>query len=341
MHSKLEGYKSRLVALRDENLSYTQKFGDDGFGEIEESKNRGVCFLLDYLERADRVIEFYPELWLDRGFQPLEAAVENVERFKTHVDQLVQLGTHGENFHSKREAQCSSARDYSVEKDARFQEMQVSLIAGEAIRGLADANLSETVSKISDLEAQALALIESIGKSKKEAEKIESQLREISAKESVSEARSSYNARSVAHAEREAAWFKALVFAGIFLVTLICYIFFNSTVPGNVPEAILGVFRKSVLIAVVVAFLKVSLTKYNAERHLRITYDHRASSVLQLELIVNSIQDEDTRDALRVEGAKIILSDPDTAYSKGGDSSEVNINPVFSALEMATKRGSK
>jgi len=105
--------------------------------------------------------------------------------------------------------------------------------------------------------------------------------------------------------------------------------------------AIIEVVRRALIISVPVILMRICLTKYNAERHLRILYDHRTAAIDQFNLFESSIAEGESGKAeLRIEAAKMILSDPATNYSSSADGSDINISPIFSALRARGSSGS-
>jgi len=93
--------------------------------------------------------------------------------------------------------------------------------------------------------------------------------------------------------------------------------------------------KQMLFVGVFVFFVKITLTKYNAERHLRILYDHRLAALEHLKAFEVAIDGPD-RSSLRLEAAKMLLSDPASSYASKGDATEVNISPRFSGIDRGS-----
>ena len=84
-------------------------------------------------------------------------------------------------------------------------------------------------------------------------------------------------------------------------------------------------------------FLRIALTKYNQERHLRITYEHRTTVLKQYRSFEESMSNPSLRDSFRFEIAKYVFSDPQTGYLDKDSSGEINFNPIISMAERSSK----
>jgi len=269
---------------------------------------------------------------VDRELVKFEEQVAALGSHKDQVTKASSLQTTDQGFVQQRTAVHQAAKQFATQYQNQLLDLQLVIQTAQATKALAGLNLTDQAAEIN-------SLLASLKDSKEKAEEIVDKIRDAAARETYQESQSSYSSLSTRHSTREWSWFVAAVVALLCLFGAVAYIIFGSYTAADTPEAILMVFRKALLIGAPLLFLRISLTKYNAERHLRILYDHRNAALEQLKLLEAAIDDDLAAKAeLRLEAAKMILSDPNTSYGSSSEGSDINISPVFSALEKAATK---
>ena len=331
--SRLKPYFERLDSLVEEDFSHDEAYGtQNGFHEVNEVKNEIANFLLNILRDLDSCVDKLPQGIVDRELKKLEQQLKKLETYKIQIDQASKLQTTDQKFVQLRNSVHQTSKVHSTQYGDELLDLQLAIQIAQASSALAGLNLA-------DQTAESHALLVSLRESRDKAEGIVATVRDSAAAETYNESQSSYSTLSAGHSRREWSWFAAAAVALVGLFGAVGYIIFGVYSASTTPEAILTVFRKGLLVGAPLLFLRICLTKYNAERHLRILYDHRNAALDQLRLLEAAIDDDLAAKAeLRLEAAKMILSDPSTSYGSSSETSDINISPVFSALEKVANK---
>ncbi len=95
---------------------------------------------------------------------------------------------------------------------------------------------------------------------------------------------------------------------------------------------IVVLIKKLSILTLLGSLLRISLTKYNAERHLQVIYRHRVAVLEQYDLFDKSILADDvsSRNQFRIEVSRMIFNDPKTGYSKSEP--ELNFSQMIGGL---------
>ncbi|MCA8997533.1 MAG: hypothetical protein KDA80_11110 [Planctomycetaceae bacterium] len=190
---------------------------------------------------------------------------------------------------------------------------------------------------MNDSARQAGLELQEIEKTKQSVEKILESLRAKTMEGGV-ESSSDYFAKlQSSHHTRELVWCVLFCVASIATIAAIVYVsFFHEVSSGQGIASATSFALKSILIASApVLFLKICLTKYNAERNLSIIYGHRNAVLSQYMSFEAAIGDDvESKNAFRLEIAKFIFSDPQTGYlNQSHDTSDINFNPIVKMVE--------
>ena len=190
------------------------------------------------------------------------------------------------------------------------------------------------------LEQDAKLYKDELGEISVEAKKIVDVLQGTAMQRGVQKATSEFIHLRDRFKQRERQWFIAAVLAaGLFLLAVILILTGEPLEEPSVPAITTYIFKRLLALSVPAAFMRIALAKYNAERHLHITYDHRANVQEQYEVFESSIGDDaDSKNQLRLEVVRILFSDLSTGYLKA-DGADVNLSPMVNVVESVTKRG--
>lgn len=333
MSQEIDRSLKQVEELLDEDLSQDEQFGtESGFHEVEEVKFLVASKIKELLTELSEVSDELPEGILSRELAPISKQLSTLTNIRKQVSDAAKRKTADPQFARIRTQAINSAKSLgnSFEKDLIDAEFMVRI--GQALKNQRNLDLSEKLKEIEDIFTFA-------EKSKSEASEIVETLRDTAANESYKKTATSYTVLSDGHEIREWWWFGGVLAGMLGLIGAVLYVIFGSYGEGDSDTAIVEVFRRLVILGTPILVLRISLTKYNAERFLRIIYDHRSAAIEQLKLLEASIDDDlPLKAELRLEAARIVLSDPSTTYGSSTDGSDINISPVFSAIEKATSK---
>lgn len=347
------------------NPELQTKLGEDGFQEVEEfttKEGRRVRRLVEDLLRAFHEL---PEGYCELVYLTLRNRLQKLKGYNDRMNALAaSRKSDPSTFSSQRGKLISQAKRSEIEDQKELFEIELVLKflkESNRIDGIEAAIAGE---KLAEVRSEYIAATEELQKAYDKNKLLTSQLRDEISQNVVYKSLSSFGRLSQAHRRQECAWLVALIvsavvlFLDVFSVTgspafdWVVSVFKpesadggsavgqpvpatitkkigseDVTMPGLVSQSLKNFLR----IAVLLLFFRVCLTKYNAERHLRILYDHRGGALRQLLKFENTIDDE-AKSALRLEAAKMILSDPATPYGKA-ETTEINMNPTIKAFE--------
>ncbi|HWS73354.1 MAG TPA: hypothetical protein VN605_14675, partial [Thermoanaerobaculia bacterium] len=153
----------------------------------------------------------------------------------------------------------------------------------------------------------------------------------------VADAQSSFGALADEHARTATRWFWSFTVASVIVLLAVLWAAATPTLAGSVPLVTAGIFRKLLVISASAAFLRLCLGKYNAERNLKIIYEHRSAVLSQYRVFESAIGDDlegrTAKNQLRIEIAKYIFNDPATGYVSSDAAADINISPVIGTVE--------
>jgi hypothetical protein len=254
-----------------------------------------------------------------------------------------------QNFESlnidKRRAEelIEEARNLTVKMSQAVEPSKYALDSHE--KGIQIDNLKRSMDKIQLSNSESI-LNERLSKVKKlnnEALKVLNIVQNKASEQAVVASVNHFEELQASHKTHQENWFYAfLAFAFLFLATIL-YIYFFKEVSTIITIATsLEFLKNGLLISLFGLGMKISLSKYNTERSLLITYMNRESVLQQYKIFEATIGDDTAgKNELRIEVARNIFADPPSNYSVSSKSSDININPVFTAVEKLTSSASK
>lgn len=332
---QISNLTDRLVQLK-RDISFENLGADNDFSKEESIKNKLVEFLEGLIEDC---LKFYDGLGaelMEEIFKQIRVALKQLEAIVGEIETRAGQGVHDANYVNQRAQLSDKARQVNVNIHNLFLPFIPYLELEKLKRDFSSFDVDALISEHE-------AATEEIREREKEIELILENLRSGISHESNEVAKSEFGDLAKSYGDREFNWFLALIASSILLVIAVIYAA-NASIPesATVQEFAFSAFRRLLYISVSAVFVRISLNKYNTERHLRIIYDHRKSSLNQFQIFENSIpeDDHDAKHSLRLEMARVLFSDPATGYNNGSSKSELNINPVVAAAEkMVPKLG--
>jgi len=333
METRFDELKGQFETLQDIDISHDELGTANGYHAAEESKNSTCLFCLELIGRIERLGEYINSSIVDDGYTNLKSTADHFNAFKDQIEQTVSQGVHNNNFPNQRNSQLQQfeAHSLAIKKNTSQLEMALRLVELEQKVGN-DEKLSEISEKLSNELARAK-------KASEEAESISETLRNKAAEKGVSTAKGAFQDLSTEHQSRERLWFIAFVISCIAFISIIIYIFVHESALDKPVEVIFEIFKRLLLLSAAGLAIKITVSKYNLERNLRIIYDHRSSTLKQFEIFEKAIaNDVEAKNQLRLDVAKYVFSDPETGYRSTGTSNDININPVLKTVEKVVSK---
>lgn len=374
MTQELDDLRNRLEQLRDLDISHEEKLGAaNSFKVADEDKGIIVAQLLELITSLEDVSDVLPPGYISRSLLPLRERIAKLEKLRDQVEVAAKNQDTGGDFPSKRSSLHEFSKNLRSEGNQQIEDLEMMIRFAKTTRDFnllestsQFSELSGIVKSLKSSKAEADAIVDTIrGSASKAAVGIS-----LSSYSSLSEdhgrrERAWFILAIIAFcflslAAGEVIWGDSIstsheIHPAKFEPNSGLAAPDNTTSDISVnrdttpreetagtqtlihittPAAILLVMRNALLVAAPLLLLRISLTKYNAERHLRILYNHRIAALKQLQILEATIADGNpARDELRLEAAKMILGDPRTSYASLPDSTELNISPVFAAVE--------
>jgi len=334
MKNKIQALLKRIDLLAAQNISHDDALGlQNGFHEIEQIKNELASVYRDILNGLLSVIDILPEHFTETKVNLIETQVAALEGLAKRVGETSKLKATDPRFFQARTQAHTSAREQKSVNIGTLDDVRLAILTGQTSAAIGQADIIRH-------QAAATQILSELNKAKEKADKALAALQDQAAKKTYQVSQTGYTILSGNHKKREWWWFFSVCAAMLLLSAAVAYVIWGDYSADSMEAAILLVTRKVFMISIPLLILRISLTKYNVERFLRIVYDHRSAAVSQLQLLEAAIDDDKAAKAgLRLEAAKMILSDPIACYGQPSDSSEINISPVFSTLEKLSGKG--
>lgn len=327
LEKHLNELASGLEELQDRDLTHGHLGDANSFVQAEAIRKEFCDFLSDFLAAVRRHGEALPESILEPR---LSDAVKTCGKFRelaTLIDQLAAGNANDAAFPQQRAQHTNELKNMLAELRERLLSVSHELRIASAEQQMNASGLDEVTT---DMRDRVSALEDLISK-----------VQDVAVTKAVDSTTETFSELQKSHARREFWWFMAfIVCAATFIGTCIFVAKEGIELEGRwLGEIISSAIQRLLLITVPAVFMKICLNKYNLERHLRILYDHRETVLNSYSTFEAGLSDDDdTKQKLRLEIAKLIFTDPATGYAKIDGGSEVNINPVISAVEGLTTR---
>ncbi|MCW7478346.1 hypothetical protein ND856_13715 [Leptospira bandrabouensis] len=319
-----------LESLKAQDISHLDLGTKDDFREANEFKNKQIDFLLELTKEYTNNFINIP----DSLKSPFETAIKNyTANIKNYIDQInstVSQGVYNPQFPSLRTQyiQFFKREDYYVDQNI------VNYLAFSSNFKLLNTDFNKRYVEKEKLIDESLR---NVKKNEKDITDILEKFRDRISKKVISDVENSFLSLRNEHKEVEFKWFLGLI-ASIVLITgsTISIFLLEPPETSGIGIIVKYIFERALLILFPTALLKICLTKYQTERHLRILYSHRSAVLSQYSEFEKAIGESvEAKNAFRLEIAKYLFSDPQTGYIKENSNSDLNFNPVISVLEKA------
>lgn len=304
----------------------------NGFHDANESINRTCEYVRKLMGDLDQWEEGVNSSILDESYDQIMGALDNLKTRSEQIESLIAngQGVNDQGFPAQRNKFINAIlqQEKQLKKQLHPFELQLnqnridSLVSKDKYFEQAEAEAAKNKKKIEEVAASVQKTLDALQKK--------------TTQQGVDESASHFGALYDHHKDYERNWLVVFGLTSIGLAVAVWYaLSFDTSSELGISE-LLDFLKRLVVISIPSIFLKVSLTKYNTERNLRIIYSHRQKVLDQYKTFEAGIGDDtEAKNQFRLEIAKYIFSDPNSGYISDANHSatEVNINPIMSAVE--------
>lgn len=320
---------AEIARIAETDISYADHDDKSNLTEAEAIKNEYCAYLTSVLSKAAGIYDTLEDFELERFQRKFtEALVPVNDLVKGAVRLFTEVGVHTEKFPTDRNRLIESIRNSWSSLPGTLEYINEKIKLERAHAFSAEDNRLHAAAK------ESSELVNKTRDHEKKAEEILEKLRDKLTKFGIDRDISTFQGRSKTHALYGIWWLGFSIAFFILSAMVVAILVFDPYCMFKLPEqpswSILT--QRLLLLSIPAIALKICLTKYNMERNLRILYDHRTAVLEQFQLLIDTVSDPGVKDALRLELAKYLFSDPQTGYVKDSsnkDTSIIPINPVI------------
>jgi hypothetical protein len=335
---KIESFQAELNGILESDIAHDELGVANGFHEAQVAKNSACDYLGGVLERLAAHLNNLNDAIVAEKLAQTEQWFTQIKKQIEQINNLAESGVHEANFPNQRTKFISSV------------ETQVTNLKKQLYPLELDLKLCELGTKLEDYEyfknakSKATQLVSDAESASDQIKKILAAVQDKTVQSGVDESSGQFGELLLHHRAYERNWLIATAVCALILCAAVYYAIaaFPSLPSEEQSLAALTVafLKRLVLISIAGVFVRISLTKYNTERGLHIVYGHRQKVLDQYRTFEAGIGDDlEAKNRFRLEIAKYIFSDPQSAYSSTGKatSTDININPVVSAVEKIAR----
>lgn len=333
MFEKLEEIISQSEELKSKDISHSDLGVQNDFSDAETIKNEICDYQIKVLNDLKSVDNSIPEIVINDYLTNINNQIQNINNQIKAIEKLVSNGVHNQNYPTQRDRQIEQFNNlhksyiktlFNFDKDIKLFKHDQLISDNDSL----DEALSQAREKISTIN-------EDYEKSKS----VLGNIRDLSMVKTLKESAGTFDTLRTNHSDQETVWRNIFIGSAIALIISVIAIYFVEFDTTSVGTIISDAIKKLLLISISGLAVKISLKKYNLERNLKILYDHRATVLQQYQNFENSIgDDQEAKNAFRLEIAKYIFSDPKTGYISDDKGGEVSINPIVNLAEKIVSK---
>ncbi|BDA80188.1 hypothetical protein LPTSP3_g31180 [Leptospira kobayashii] len=329
MEEKIEELKKLISELKSNNITF-EELGNNNFQKADAFKNEFSNYCLTILD--DSII-YHSKInisILSKAINDINTVLGHISSITSKIQKLVKNGIHTPEFPNSRESSISGIKGQYENLLGLLFPLQFNIDIIKMQNEIQQLDPTETSKKIEDE-------LVSIKSQKKEIDKILTVLRDKTSEQFINESKNVFNSLTKIHKESEKKWFILFWITIVIFISELIFIYFNilnNFDSSKVYEIISKVLFNSFILGLLTSISRFSLSKFNAERLLRVTYEHRSVILEQYKTFELSIGDNDIlKNQLRLDIAKYIFTDPKVSFSDKNINPEINFSPIFQILE--------
>ncbi|MBW0436033.1 hypothetical protein HGB47_20715 [Leptospira yasudae] len=330
MKTKIETILLNHKKIREETIAREFLGPLNDFQRVEKLKNK----LCDYVSQTftsayDHIAEINP-ITLEGSVKNVNLLYDQLAKTIRSIDPLINHGINNSVFPERRKKIIDTAEKILRAYWQTIQILELSLKIASLKKQFQTVDYSSIKHELADNQNKLSELI-------KESERIVVDLREKSTYKLIGESLNDFTTLADSHKKSEYAWFVTLciscaliAIASIFAIFLVQEYDQSKGIIGYLPK----ITTNLILIGIPSILLKISLSKYNSEKTLKVIYNHRSAVLNQYRNFENAIgENELSKNQFRLEIFKYIFSDPKVSYSKESSSSDISLNPILNIFE--------
>lgn len=335
---KIESFQAELEEVGKNDIAHDELGVANGFHEANVAKDSACSYLQEVLGRLATHLESLNDAVVDEKLTQIEQWFAQIKKQIEQIDNLARSGVHEANFPNHRTKFIALIQNQVTNLKKQLYPLEL------------DLKLCELGSKLQDYEyfhnakSKATQLVADAEGASEKIKKVLAAVQDKTVQSGVDESAGQFGELLSHHREYEKYWLIATIVGGVLLCASVYYAVVAFPSLPNEQQSIasfaVAFLKRVLLVSVSGVFVRVSLTKYNTERGLHIVYGHRQKVLDQYRTFEAGIGDDlEAKNQFRLEIAKYIFSDPQSAYSSTGKSSgtDININPVISAAEKIVR----
>lgn len=337
----LGGITSDLQVLMSTNLTHDELGERFNFREVEEQKNHLCGDLIDLMQKLEMYESDFLNTEISNYSLMLAKNLLSIKDIVKHVNILTNNGVHDKEFpnirnkliDNSKKLRCDTTLE-NFEPRVRIELLEINKRFSDFKEHLeSDNQIQKTQSLLSTLEFN----IKKSEVTSKELDEILVAAQSKIHEKGVKDTKSNYLSLIKAHNIYQWTWVCLLAAFSCLLAVSVYNTFYLEIANPATSADVISFFKRLLLIGFPLLFLKICLTKYNAERNLVILYKNREQVLSQYETLVKGTTDENAKNEMRNAIASYIFSDPLTNYSSVTANNDVSISPVIGVLEKLVK----
>jgi len=322
-----------LEHLQNLDFTYPELSDSDGWHDAAETKSQIESFLEKLIGYFEEYSDSIDSGVIAKESKSISSVCKLIQSQIDTVGKLVSAGTNNEKYPSQRDAITSRLSTYKEQLETDSHPLLLAIRVARIEAALSQEEDIETI------RLNAKTNSENLISRSKEADDLIEKIRGQLVVSASYKAQSRFSSLSSNHKAQASRWFVAFVIASIVATMVALWVFTTPFMVNDPLSSAVDLVKRALLLALVFAFIKLTLSKYNVERNLHIVYVHRDAVLDQYSIFESAIGENDLeiKNQFRLEIAKVVFTDPGTGYVAGGSSSELNINPVIGMIENVTK----
>ncbi|EMJ87231.1 hypothetical protein [Leptospira meyeri] len=320
---------SKIQDLKNKNISHPELGELNDFRKVEEDKNAIFNFFENSIKELESHADKIPPIVKNQFCDTLGSYLDQISNFHNQIENLVNNGIHRPEFPGQR----NNIINWFAADHIYSNQQIINLLAyANSIKLSNNSFALEYSKKTSDLNHE----LEKLKRMQKETELVLNKIQDKVSNKVVSDAISNFDELESHHSKYANSWFLTFIIAMSFSAVAFCIsiFFFPISDEPKLGEIIRNILSKSFFIIFPSIISRISLSKYQTERHLKILYSHRSAVLSQFKEFEIAIGESiDAKNQFRLEIAKYLFSDPQTGLLKNSSSGDLNVNPIVSIIE--------
>lgn len=334
---KINELQESIKVLSEKDHSHDELGVANGFHDAEKYKEIFCDYSIDLLQKTILYIDHLNELLIEESIDRIKIALDKIVLNLNGIERLVAEGVHTPNYPAQRENLSDKIQQQSVSVKKQLRTLEIELKLAEISQKLSQIDFIQDIRKEAEAEVRrATEAANNAEKAANNAHKVLNAAQNKTVQKGVEDSASHFGSLYNHHKNYELCWLLAFIGSALAVIASVIYAL-SIEIPEEVTlNTFVSLIKRLVFVSVPSVFLRLTLTKYNAERNLRIIYGHREKVLEQYKSFEAGIGDDaDAKNSFRIEVARYIFSDPKSNYgiAAEGRPSEININPIMSTVD--------